>query len=679
MSFLQPILLLGLPLVALPIIIHLINKWRHRSINWGAMMFLLDAKRMTRGMARLRFWLIMLMRMLAIAGLFIAVARPLTTGWLGMTIGAQADTTIILLDRSASMEQQDLQSRRSKRAAALAKLSNVFESLGSGSRVVLIENSQKTPQEIESPAALAELSDTAPTATSADLPAMLQAALDYAVANQTGRTDIWVCSDRRANDWNSDDGRWATVRDGFQRLKAVRFYLLSFPEPATDNVAVRVSNVRQRDLDGQRELVFDVSLRREIGMTSAISLPAEIIVNGARSVLNVEMAGDEYVLQGHKVPLDATLAGGWGRVEIPADENLLDNVAYFVFSEPPVHHTTIVSDDPQVARTLRVAATAPLDPALSYTANVLPANQADQIDWTASSLILWQASLPTGSLADQLAGFVRGGRPVVFFPPEDGDDRKVFGLGWGEWRGEAGGETVPIASWRGDADLLANALSGEALAVGKLRTYRYRSIVGEGGNSLARLEGGAPLLIRTANDVGPVYFCATLPVLSHSSLAQDGVAFYAMIQRALTLGTATQGKARLASAGTPLAKEVEQWQPAAEATSGVLLSARWVNSGAYTKGENWLALNRPPGEDSAAILDGEHADRLFEGLDFRNVEQSISDTGSLASEIWRVFLIIMGIALFVEAYLCLPDKKLEKLTVGSQRPAGMGQAFGAAN
>ena len=120
MSFLQPILLFGLPLIALPIIIHLINKWRHRSIQWGAMMFLLDAKRMTRGMARLRFWLIMLMRMLAIAVLFIAVARPLTTGWLGVTIGAQADTTIILLDRSASMEQVDLQSRRSKRIAGPA-------------------------------------------------------------------------------------------------------------------------------------------------------------------------------------------------------------------------------------------------------------------------------------------------------------------------------------------------------------------------------------------------------------------------------------------------------------------------------------------------------------------------------------------------------------------------------
>ncbi len=50
MSFLQPWLLLGLPLVALPIIIHLINQRRFQTVRWGAMMFLLTANRMARGL-----------------------------------------------------------------------------------------------------------------------------------------------------------------------------------------------------------------------------------------------------------------------------------------------------------------------------------------------------------------------------------------------------------------------------------------------------------------------------------------------------------------------------------------------------------------------------------------------------------------------------------------------------
>ena len=89
MSFLQPILLAALPLVALPIIIHLINQRRYQTIRWAAMMFLLAANRMSRGYARLRQWLIMALRMAAIAGLVFAVSRPLAGGWLGLAAGGR--------------------------------------------------------------------------------------------------------------------------------------------------------------------------------------------------------------------------------------------------------------------------------------------------------------------------------------------------------------------------------------------------------------------------------------------------------------------------------------------------------------------------------------------------------------------------------------------------------------
>ena len=80
MSFLQPLMLWALPLASLPIIIHLINQRRFQTTRWGAMMFLLAANRMSRGYARLRQWLILLFRALAIVGLILAVGRPLSSG-----------------------------------------------------------------------------------------------------------------------------------------------------------------------------------------------------------------------------------------------------------------------------------------------------------------------------------------------------------------------------------------------------------------------------------------------------------------------------------------------------------------------------------------------------------------------------------------------------------------------
>ena len=59
---------------------------------------------------------------------------------------------------------------------------------------------------------------------------MLQAARDYIQANKSGRTEIWICSDLRENDWNADSGRWQALRDAFLEFpQGVRFHLLAYP------------------------------------------------------------------------------------------------------------------------------------------------------------------------------------------------------------------------------------------------------------------------------------------------------------------------------------------------------------------------------------------------------------------------------------------------------------------
>src|SRR5436305_67203 len=167
MTFLQPLMLAALPLVALPVIIHLINQRRYQTIRWAAMMFLLAANRMSRGYAKLRQWLILLARMLAVAGLVFAVGRPLAGGWLGRAAGGRPDTTIILLDRSPSMRQQGPGTAVSKLEAGRRQLARALGLLGSG-RWVLIESTTNAPREIESPDALLRLPAADPASTSAD-------------------------------------------------------------------------------------------------------------------------------------------------------------------------------------------------------------------------------------------------------------------------------------------------------------------------------------------------------------------------------------------------------------------------------------------------------------------------------------------------------------------------------
>jgi hypothetical protein len=294
MTFLQPWLLAALPLVAIPIIIHLINQRRFQTIPWAAMMFLLAAQRMSPGYSRLRQWLIMLFRMLVIAGLIVAVSRPLASGWLGLVGGGQADTTIVLLDRSPSMQATAAGTGQSKLETGKAQLVRILSTLSSH-RWVLIDGATREARELEAPAALAKLPSAGPASSSADLPLMLQTAHDYIKSQRTGRTEVWICSDLRASDWSQESGRWKALRDAFLAFpQGVRFHLLAYPHEPAGNVAVRVTNVRRQVTKDGAELLVSVQLTRSEnneGQSTARSskqeVPLRFEIAGSSSVVNV--------------------------------------------------------------------------------------------------------------------------------------------------------------------------------------------------------------------------------------------------------------------------------------------------------------------------------------------------------------------------------------------------------
>ncbi len=661
-TFLQTGILWALPLALLPIIIHLINQYRHRTMHWGAMMFLLKAKRMSKGMARLRHFLILAMRVIAIAALIIAVARPLTSGWLALAAGGSADTTIVILDRSASMEARDLQTDESKRSAAVKRVSEMLKEVGSTSQLILIESTQNKPIEVANADVLTDLPQTLGSAASSDLPGMMQTALDYMTANESGRTDIWVCSDLRENDWNASGGRWEGLRSGFAEKDGVRFYLLSYPDAPEGNLSVIVSNVHRRQIGGaEAELVMDLKIRRDVETALARNIPLNIVINGATTSIDVNMIDKEYEQLGLTIPLDSQTRSGYGRVELPNDTNPQDNVFHFVFAESPVHKTTVVSDDRESSNLLKLAAGTPSDASIKYDATVLASRQQNAISWDETALLLWHAALPKDELiVKQLENFVKSGRTVIFFPPETPDDSTIFGASWQAW--EEADSKVPfkVATWNDRADLLSNTQSGSPLPVGDLDTFRYCSLGGEDFSQLARLDGGIPLLARATNSSGGgVYFFSTLPKLSHSTLPNNAVMVYVMLQRALAAGAGSLGKARQLEAGNGAIGDISDWRPADEGTEVLVSAERPFQNGSWTSGERLMAINRPLAEDTAAVLSEEKLADVMGDLDYSIVTQNVSESESLTSPIWRMFLVIMVIALILEALLCVPERRVK--------------------
>ena len=649
-------MLFALPLIALPILIHLINQNRHKTIPWAATMFLLQAKRMARGMARLRYILILAARILALAGLIFAISRPMSGGWLGLTTSGAPEMTVVILDRSVSMEEEDPTTGRSKRETALEKLANVLKDLGRNTRIALFDSATGERHDLASSDALTDLPEVAPTATHADIPALMQEAAEYILTNEAGRTDVWICSDLRQSDWNPSGGRWESVREQLRNRDGVRLYLLAYQDLAPDNLAVSVSGVHRRETMEGAELVMDLKLTRATPTSDAIRVPVTFVIGGARSTIDLELTGNQLVRNGHTIPIDRESKRGWGRVELPRDANSSDNVFNFVYSEPAVQKTVIVSDDPQVAQLLRLASATPSDRSLIYEAQIIPSSQAAIIEWDKTALVLWQTPLPTDVIAKQLESFVGQGGCAMFFPPESPDNSELFGTHWGQWLEPQEGDHFAVSRWRLDADLLGNTLSGTPLPVGQLATYRSCEAVNEYATTLAHLDKGPPLLLRANTDQGAVWFCSTLPTTEYSNFVSNGITFYVMIQRAVARGAAALGEARQYDCGSLKSSIAEAWTPLDEGSENVLLSQRTLNNGLYETPEAAFALNRPLTEDAVEVLSDGTLEQVLSGLNYTRIDDKAGSSMALASEIWRTFLILMIIALMAEALLCVPDK-----------------------
>ncbi len=677
MAFLNPLWLLALPLIALPIVIHLLNQRRHRSISWGAMQFLLTAKRMNRGMARLKQILIMAARMAAIAGLIFAVSRPLSSGWVGSITGGQPESIIVLLDRSASMQQQQTTTGESKLKSGLAKIVAALQTMGYQRPLVLIESGQPTPLVLERPADLLDHPRTGPTESSADIPAMLQAALDYVVQNQTGRTDVWLLSDAAINDWSPDSSRWRGLQSSFAQREGLRFQILQYPEPPTQNLTITLDQVRRQvapDNANAAELVLDLTVQ---GRSSNTTVPLAFNINGLRSVLNLELRGETTSLVGHRIPIDQELAAGWGSVQLPYDENESDNTAYFAFAPEPVRRTVIVTERPAHTRAIQLAAETAPTPGVEHEVQVLSPEQTGLIDWQSTALLVWQAPLPESDLARVMENFLTSGRSIVFLPPTEPSSSQFAGWRWGDWS-EINRQGQAVRYWNSDEDLLARTRNGQPLPVNDLRFYQYAQLqsvdagatetgAGETGaastqdsewpaTTLAQLENNATLLQRCKTTGGTLYFLSTWPVGTHSSLDREGITLFVAIQRAIAQGIETVGNAKSLAAGSAPAQVVQELPQVLSAAADPWLGGRSQRAGVYGDASLWVALNRPAAEDRGQNMGRGEIESLLAGLDFQIVEDQVGSGRSLASEVWRLFILAMGLALIAEAALCLPPK-----------------------
>jgi hypothetical protein len=129
MSFLTPLFLVGLAALAIPVVIHLIQRERKRVVEFPSLMFVRRIPYQSVRRRRIRNWLLLMVRLSAIALIVAAFARPfLRQPELATRAATGAREVVILLDTSYSMGYAG----RWDRAVAAAR--DAIERLGASDR-----------------------------------------------------------------------------------------------------------------------------------------------------------------------------------------------------------------------------------------------------------------------------------------------------------------------------------------------------------------------------------------------------------------------------------------------------------------------------------------------------------------------------------------------------------------
>jgi hypothetical protein len=537
----------------------------------------------------------------------------------------------------------------------LAEASKTFQE---SSRLVLFETALRTPEEIGDPTALPHLSLTGPTDTAADIPATIQTVLDWLAHSKPGNAEIWIASDLQRTSWRPDSDRWTSVAAQLQSLpQNVRLRLLTMEQPPTgESSALGLTEVnrRHRDNPPQIEVVMNIERNNPINA----NLPLTVSTEANRSLVEVPVQGQSFVYR-HKIPLENASAEGWGKMEIPADENPRDNILYFVYGPPITLKTAVVAGDEETGRVLKLAA-APVPSDTNRLADVFHPDKLEGLNWSDYSLVLWCAPLPKDP--QPLRSYVEGGGQLLFFPA--GAAGRWEGVSFEEPESAEADKAWKVERWEDKDGPLAKTEEGWSLPLSELTITRRQTING-GRDFLASFNDGKPFLTRRTLGKGAMLFCAAGLAPEWSNLRDNGTVLVLMVQRLLAQGGRRFTQASFLQCGDALPAEAGTGWLSVEGSKDARTQA-----GVYRSGSRLIAVNRPASESDPETIEPEKARSLFAPAKVQLFTEQKQGESKLQSELWRTFLYTMVLFLLVEAALILPPKEQLAPAMAAFRPEG---------
>lgn len=488
MGFLNPLWLSLGAAVAVPLILHLLQRHQGPRVIFPAVRYLRRAEREHARKIKLRQLLLMLLRVAALVLIAVAAARPfLRSGG----AGHEPTAVVIILDNSMSSslvrgERRVLDELKDRALATLARA-------GADDRFWLLRAGAAWEPALPGDAVTtaARVRETLPTAASADLVASISRAQTILQQAAAGRApEIQLLSDLQSSNWRGEAAR-----------AAAPLIVWSPRYETITNAAIAAVEVGGGLAPRARErsaVVVEIA-----GDSTRDSLNLRLHIGGRTMGAGIGRPGSSVV-----IPFPAQPAGlltGW--VELDADALRADDRRYFVATIAPPPTVTLTGGAPFIADALAV---------LSEAGRIRTAN-------TAANILIAPAGAGTEGA---------GTRGVVIVPPETplelpATNRRLAALGI-NWRYEsaAPGETRFLR--RGN-DELERSLAN----VRVLQSFRLLPTARNPRDSvLLRLQDGSAWAVQGERARGGRFVLLASPLTPAASTLPTSVAMIPLIDRA---------------------------------------------------------------------------------------------------------------------------------------------------
>ena len=291
--FLMPVLLLGLLGVSIPIIIHLLHRQRTQPVLWGAMQFLRTSPLQMKRKKKVDHWLLMAIRMLALAVLAFLLARPrmVQSKYVPKGLTDSPVDVAVVVDHSLSTGR--LAGGQTVFDRSLAVTEKMLEQLKPNDTftVVLAEHAAKPlnvqPIKKSDGGAIQQLrqrlGQEKEGMTDCSIPEAISAARRVLAAGRNVNKLIVVISDQQRANWHiNDDALWRAALGDRNQALARNLTIHAFPitpDAEMSNVSVASVGIQPTILGVNRPVQINATVSNT-GTSTMSGMFARLIVNG---------------------------------------------------------------------------------------------------------------------------------------------------------------------------------------------------------------------------------------------------------------------------------------------------------------------------------------------------------------------------------------------------------------